>query len=84
MDFKSKPMNTRRIIFLALFGLYQLSVLVFTVYMESKRNDLDFMFGLIKDIGLFKYGAMFGLLLLVIEFAWSRSDARKVANPEKV
>ena len=75
-------MKKRRIFFLALFGLYQLSVLVFTIYMESKRNDLDFMFGLIKDIGLFKYGAMLGVLLLVIEFIWSRSDARKVANPE--
>lgn len=76
-------MNTRRIIFLSLFGLYQLSVLLFTIYMETKKNDLDFMFGLIKDIGLFKYGALFGVILLVIEFAWSRNDARKVANPEK-
>ncbi len=76
-------MKKRRIFFLSLFGLYQLSVLVFTIYMESKRNDLDFMFSLIKDIGLFKYGAMFGLLLLVIEFVWSLSDAKKVANPEK-
>jgi hypothetical protein len=77
-------MKKRRIVFLTLFGLYQLSILLFTIYMESKRNDLDFMFGLIKDIGLFKYGAMFGLVLLLIEFIWSRSDARKVANPEKV
>jgi len=76
-------MNTRRIIFLSLFGLYQLSVLLFTIYMETKKNDLDFMFGLIKDIGLFKYGALFGVILFVIEFAWSRNDARKVANPEK-
>jgi hypothetical protein len=74
-------MNTRRIIFLALFGFYQLSVLFFTIYMETKKNDLDFMFSLIKDIGLFKYGALFGVILLVIEFVWSRNDARKVANP---
>ena len=50
--------------------------------MESKRNDLDFMFGLIKDIGLFKYGAMFGVLLLAIEFIWSRNDSKKVADSE--
>jgi hypothetical protein len=76
-------MNTRRIIFLSLFGLYQLSILLFTIYMESKRNDLDFMFSLIKEISLFKYGALLGVLLLVIEFVWSRNDARKVADPEK-
>jgi hypothetical protein len=73
-------MNTRRIIFLSLFGLNQLSILFFTLYMETKRNDLDFMFGLIKNITLFKYGAMFGVLLLVIEFIWSRNDAKKIAN----
>ncbi len=74
-------MNTRRIIFLTLFGLYQLSILCFTIYMESKRDDLNFLFEMFKEIGLFKYGAMVGVLLLAIEFVWSRSDAKKVVNP---
>lgn len=75
-------MNTRRIIFLSLFGLYQISILVFTIYMESKKNDLNFLFEVFKDIALFKYGAMIGVLLLVIEFLWSRNDAKNVADPE--
>jgi hypothetical protein len=75
-------MNTRRIIFLAIFGLYQVSILVFTIYMESKKNDLNFLFEMFKDISLFKYGAMIGVVLLVIEFLWSRSDAKNAVNPE--
>jgi hypothetical protein len=74
-------MNTRRIIFLALFGLYQLTIFLFTIYVESRRDDLDFLFGMFKIIGLLKYGALLGVLLLVIEFMWSRSDAKKFANP---
>ncbi|MBI1768154.1 MAG: hypothetical protein HY015_08935 [Bacteroidetes bacterium] len=74
-------MNTRRIIFLSLFGVYHLSVLLFTIYMESKKDDLNFLFEMFKEISLFKYGAMVGLVLLVIEFIWSRNDARKVVNP---
>jgi len=76
-------MNTRRIIFLSIFGLYQISILAFTIYMESKKNDLNFLFEVFKDIALFKYGAMIGVLLLVIEFFWSRNDAKNVAvDPE--
>ena len=71
-------MNTRRIIFLSLFGLYQLSILLFTIYMESKKNDLNFLFEMFKDISLFKYGAMIGVVLLVIEFIWSRNDSKNV------
>lgn len=75
-------MNTRRIIFLSLFGIYQVSILVFTIYMESKRDDLSFLFEIFKEITLFKYGAMMGVLLLVIEFIWSRNDAKRITNPE--
>ena len=75
-------MKKRRIIFLSLFGIYQLSILFFTIYMESKRDDLSFLFEMFKEITLFKYGAMVGVLLLAIEFIWSRNDAKKVANPE--
>jgi hypothetical protein len=50
--------------------------------MESKKNDLNFLFEMFKDISLFKYGAMVGVVLLVIEFIWSRNDAKNVANPE--
>jgi len=70
-------MNTRRIIFLSIFGLYQLSIFVFTVFMESKQNDLSFLFDMFKRISLFKYGALIGLILLVAEFVWASADAKK-------
>jgi hypothetical protein len=50
--------------------------------MESKKNDFNFLLEMFKDISLFKYGAMIGVVLLVIEFVWSRRDAKKVSNPE--
>ena len=74
-------MNTRRIIFLSFFGLYQLTIVLFTIYMESMRDDLNFLFEIFRYIGLFKYGALLGVLLLVIEFFWTRADMKKASNP---
>lgn len=74
-------MNTRRIVFLSLFGVYQLAIFAFTLILE--HSDFSFLIDLFTKIRFFKYGAMLGVLLLVIEFVWSRNDARKIANPEK-
>lgn len=69
-------MNTRRIIFFSIFGVYQLLVFLMTVFMESKRNDLSFLFDVFKKISWFKYGALIGILLLVIEFLWVKREAK--------
>ncbi|MGC4021099.1 MAG: hypothetical protein QM734_03720 [Cyclobacteriaceae bacterium] len=73
-------MSTRRIIFLLIFGLYQLTIVFFTIYMESMKDDLNFLFEIFKYIGMFKYGALLGVVLVVIEFFWSRAELKKSSN----
>ena len=69
-------MNKRRIIFLSVFGVYQAIVFLVTIFMESKKNDLSFLFDVFKKISWFKYGALIGILLIVMEFLWVRSEAK--------
>ncbi len=69
-------MNTRRIIFLSVFGAYQLVVFLFTFFMESKKNDLGFLLSLFDKISWFKYGTLIGVLLLVVEFIWAKRDTQ--------
>lgn len=66
-------MNVRRIVFLSIFGFYQLSIFFFTIYMESRRDDLNFLFSMFKEISLFKWGALIGVILLMIEIFWTRN-----------
>ncbi|HLZ16717.1 MAG TPA: hypothetical protein VKQ08_06745 [Cyclobacteriaceae bacterium] len=68
-------MNKRRIVFLSVFGAYQVIVFLVTIFMESKKNDLSFLFDVFKKISWFKYGALVGILLLVIEFIWVRRES---------
>ncbi len=66
-------MNTRRIIFLSIFGIYHVSVFVFTLLVEFKDG---YIYTLLNKVSLFKYGAVLGLVLFIIEFFFARSDAR--------
>ena len=68
-------MNKRRVVFLSVFGLYQVTVFLVTVFMESKKNDLSFLFDVFKKISWFKYGALIGVLLLVVEFIWAQRES---------
>lgn len=69
-------MNKRRLIFLSVFGGYHLVTLLFTVFMETKKNDLSLLYSLFGKITLFKYGAFFGLTLFVVEAIWTWRDAK--------
>jgi len=66
-------MNTRRIVFLSIFGAYQLLVFLFTLFVEFKDG---YIYTLLNKISLFKYGAFVGLVLFVIEFLFVKSDAK--------
>jgi uncharacterized membrane protein (DUF485 family) len=66
-------MNTRRIIFLSIFGAYQLVVFLFTLLVEFKDG---YIYTLLNKVYLFKYGALLGLVLFAIEFVLARSDAK--------
>ncbi len=66
-------MNTRRIIFLIIFGAYHLLVFLFTLLVEFKDG---YIYTLLNKVHLFKYGALLGLILFVIEFLFAKSEAR--------
>ena len=64
-------MTKRRIIFFAIFGTYQLLLVFFTMYMESQRDNFKFLGAMLKNFSLFKYGALIGLILLIVDLIWS-------------
>lgn len=66
-------MNIRRIVFLSIFGAYQLSVFLFTLLVEFKDG---YIYTLLNKISLFKYGALLGLVLFVIEFLFVKNDTK--------
>ena len=66
-------MNTRRIIFLSIFGAYQLSVFLFTLLVEFKDG---YIYTLLNKISLFKYGAFLGLVLFVVEFFFVKNELK--------
>ncbi|MBX2895823.1 MAG: hypothetical protein KF763_10305 [Cyclobacteriaceae bacterium] len=63
-------MNKRRLIFFAIFGLYHLFVFFFVIFVES-RKDLSDLLSLYNQLKLFKYGALLGLILLLIDVVWN-------------
>ena len=66
-------MNTRRIVFLSIFGAYQLVVFLFTLIVEFKDG---YIYTLLNKVSLFKYGAFIGLVLFVIEFLFVKNDSK--------
>lgn len=66
-------MNKRRLIFLLVFGLYHLAAVIFTIYIDFNSSIL---FSLLDKIGLFKWGALFGIVLFGVEVFWSWRDAK--------
>ena len=66
-------MNTRRIVFLSIFGAYQLIVFLFTLIVEFKDG---YIYTLLNKVSLFKYGALVGVVLFVIEFLFVKKDSK--------
>ena len=66
-------MNTRRIVFLLIFGAYHLSVFLFTLLVEFKDG---YIYTLLNKVSLFKYGALLGFVLFVIEFFFVKNEAK--------
>jgi hypothetical protein len=64
-------MKKNRLIFFAVFALFHLFLVIFTFYVDSQKNDFAFLTQMLKLISLTKYGAIFGLLLLITDVIWS-------------
>jgi hypothetical protein len=63
-------MKKNRLIFYAVFGAFHLFLVIFTMYIDSQKNDFAFLTHMLGWLSLMKYGAMFGLLLLVTDVVW--------------
>jgi hypothetical protein len=71
-------MNKRRLIFLSVFGAYHLGAFLFTMYMDSNKENLAALYSLFGKITLFKYGALFGLVLFGVEAFWAWRDQKNI------
>lgn len=64
-------MNKRRVIFFTIFGIYHLTVLAITSYIDAQKQDLGVLTSMYSILHLFKYGAVLGLVLFATDLIWS-------------
>ncbi len=82
-------MNRNRLIFYAIFAAFHLILLVFTLYVEANRDDFGLLGQILKWMSWLKYGAMLGLVLLIVDVAWvmisnSENDREKEALHDEI
>ena len=76
-------MSKRRIIFLSIFGAYELGIFLFSIIVESNKSNMGFLFDVFKGIHLVKYGTFLGVAMLATEFVWTWMDSRKVEKEKE-
>ena len=69
-------MNKNRLIFYAVFGAFHLFLFFFSLYVDSQKDNVQFLLSLQGKIYLLKYGAFFGLMLLITDFIWEWRSER--------
>lgn len=70
-------MKKNRLIFYSIIGLLHLLVFLFTIYMDGKKDDLQFLLNLSKVIGLMKYAMFILLVLFVTNFVLHLRDNKR-------
>src|SRR4030095_15284335 len=70
-------MKKNRLIFYAAFGAFHLFIVFFTFYIDSNKNDLGMLTQVLKLMGVMKWGAMLGLILLIADVLWSFMASRE-------
>ncbi|HEX5168276.1 MAG TPA: hypothetical protein VFW11_03830 [Cyclobacteriaceae bacterium] len=63
-------MNKNRVIFYLVFGAFHLFLFLFSLYVDGQKENVTFLLSLQGKIWLIKYGAFFGLMLLVTDVIW--------------
>jgi hypothetical protein len=63
-------MKKNRIIFYAVFALFHLFIFIFSLYMDSQKDNIQFLLSMQKKIWMLKYGSFIGLILLVVDVIW--------------
>jgi len=72
-------MKKNRLIFYAIFAIFHIGAFLFTVMLD---NNTSLLFSMVQYVPAFKYATLFGVLLIIGDFAWSWS-ATKEAEKEK-
>lgn len=68
-------MKKNRIIFYAVFALFHIFIFLFSLYMDSQKDNIQFLLSMQRKIWMLKYGSFIGILLLVVDIIWlMRSD----------
>jgi hypothetical protein len=70
-------MSKLRIALYSVFGLYHLTAFTFTAYLDQNSNDWGLLTSMLAKIPLFKYGALLGLLLIIVDIILSFNANKK-------
>jgi hypothetical protein len=77
-------MKRNRLIFYSVFGALHLFIFLFSLYMDSKQEDLQFLFLMQGAIPWLKYASLFLLILfasnVVLHFRDNRRNEREKAQ----
>lgn len=76
-------MKKSRSIFYLIFGVYLLSLFIFSIVVDAKKEDIDFLLDLRIRIPWMKGIAILGLVLLAIDYLWVRLDGSRFRKAEE-
>lgn len=78
-------MKRNRLIFYGVFGALHLFIFLFSLYMDSQRNNIEFLLALQGKIGLLKYASFLLLILFATNVVLHyRDNRRNVREKEKM
>jgi hypothetical protein len=63
-------MKKNRIIFYSLFAFFHLFIFFFSLYMDSQKDNIQFLLSMQKKIWMLKYGSFIGIVLLIVDIIW--------------
>lgn len=75
-------MKKNRLIFYIVFSSFHLFIFFFSIYVDSQKNNIQFLLSLQSKIWLLKYGSLIGIILLATDLVWDWS-ARREFKKEK-
>lgn len=75
-------MKKNRLIFYSAFAIFHFFLVIFTFYLDANKNDFGFLTGMLKWTSFFKWGAVLGFLMLLVDLFWSMKT-NKEAEREK-
>jgi hypothetical protein len=73
-------MKKNKVIFYVIFGAFHLFMFFFSLYVDSQKDNIQFLITLQSKIWMLKYGSFLGLVLLTINILW---DWRKEVTHRK-